>query len=632
MSLLLSSILLSAALVPQGEGELDLPAVLDRVQHLRFLAEEPAEGETTLRFAAAGSAEPTLSETEVELFSAEGPGMLGRLMIARPAGDLRFYFDGASEPSIEMPARQFFSLQGPFQAPLVTLNSRAGTLRAPIPFAKSLRVTTTQASPRFEAGVHVLGQETQLVSASTQRLDEVAPTVERIAREIAGSVDSERWRTSFGTGVCDPSFPFRYDINGNGIVHWFSIRFIAQDRITPEEMAEYLRSMRIEIVDRSREAGSENTTVSVPFGDFFGTAPDITTWRSDVLSIDASTQTFTSRFPIPYTGGFGLRLKSVRKMEKQVRLKLTIGFEQLAEPPALRFHAGFFQKRGIQVSDQTEVPLGSLTGPGRLVGLSLSGLYSGQQPWDEGGLQLLADGVALESGKLLATELFDRTTRRDGPASFGYTSRNRFWVHDPIQFQDELSLALELGTRESAELGLEGVAYWYAPASQPNPYPVPEDAEALRPAPLPKFEGVLEAGTIEAEGMRLDRKYGEGEIALLTSEQMEGAQLGAWQWKGMNSGDFVKLGAEISGSAEWTVAGRFWCYPGGPTVQLSISGIPLGQGTYSLDAEEPGWKLLEFGPMILRPREHILLLGVGETGSEDGAGVVFDYLLLRPKK
>lgn len=632
MSLLLSSLLLSCALVPQGEAELDLPAVLDRMQHLRFLAEEPAEGETTLRFAAAGSAEPTLSEAEVELFSAEGPGMLGRLMIARPAGDLRFYFDGASAPSIEMPARQFFSLQGPFQAPLVTLNSRAGVLRAPIPFAKSLRVTTTQASPRFEAGVHVLGQETQLVSASTQRLDEVAPTVERIAREIAGSVDSERWRTSFGTGVCDPSFPFAYDINGNGIVHWFSIRFISQDRITPEEMAEYLRSMRIEIVDRSREAGSENVTVAVPFGDFFGTAPDITTWRSDVLSIDAATQTFTCRFPIPYTGGFGLRMKSVRKMEKQVRLKLTLGFEQLAEPPAWRFHAGFLQKRGIQVAQQGEVPLGTLQGPGRLVGLSLSGLYSGQEAWDEGGLQILADGVALDSGKLLATELFDRTTRRDGPASFGYTARNRFWIHDPVQFEEELSLALELGARESGELGLEGVAYWYAPADQSNPYPVPDDAEAMRPAPLPKFEGELEAGTVEAEEMRLDRKYGEGEIAVLTADQMEGAQLGAWQWKGMNAGDFVKLGAEISGSAEWTVAGRFWCYPGGPTVQLSISGIPLGQGTYSLDAEEPGWKLLEFGPMILRPREHILLLGVGETGSEDGVGVVFDYLLLRPKK
>ena len=632
MSLLLSSFLLSAALVPQGEPDLDLPAVLDRMQHLRFLAEEPAEGETTLRFAAAGTADPTLSETEVELFAAEGPGILGRLMIARPTGELRFYFDGVSEPSIAMPARQFFSLQGPFQAPLVSLSGRSGILRAPIPFAKSLRVTTTQASPRFEAGVHVMGADTQLVSASAQRFDEVAPTIERIAREIAGSVESERWRTSFGTGVCDPSFPFKYDINGNGVVQWFSIRFISQDRITPEEMAEYLRSMRIEIVDRSREGGSENVTASVPFGDFFGTAPDITTWRSDVLSIDSATQTFTCRFPIPYTGGFGLRMKSMRKMEKQVRIKLTIGFEQLAEPPAWRFHAGFFQKRGLQVGQQSEIPLGKLAGPGRLVGLSLSGLYSGQQAWDEGELQILADGVALDSGKLLATELFDRTTRRDGPASFGYTSRNRFWVHDPVQFQEELSVALELGASEDAELGLEGVAYWYAPANQPSPFPAPEDAEALRPAPLPEFEGELEANTIEAEEMRMDRKFGEGEIAVLTAEQMEGAQLGAWQWKGMNKGDFVKLGAEIIGSAEWTVAGRFWCYPGGPTVQMSISGIPLGQGTYSLDAEEPGWKLFEFGPMILRPREHIMLLGIGETGSDDGVGVVFDYLLLRPKK
>lgn len=632
MSLLLSSFLLSAALAPQGEVDLDLPAVLDRMQHFRFLAEEPADGETTLRFAAAGDAEPTLAEGEVELFSAEGPGILGRLMIARPAGELRFYFDGVSEPSIAMPARQFFSLQGPFQAPLVSLNGRMGISRAPIPFAKSLRVTTTQASPRFEAGVHVQPSGTTMASASTQRFGEVAPTIERIAREIAGSVESERWRTTFGTGVCDPAFPFDYDIHGNGIVHWFSIRFIAQDRITPEEMAEYMRSMRIEIVDHSREAENEHVTASVPFGDFFGTAPDITTWRSDVLAIDASTQTFTCRFPIPYTRGFGLRLKSLRKMDKQVRLKLTIAFEQLAEPPALRFHAGFFQKRGIQVAQQSEVSLGKLTGSGRLVGLSLSGLYSGQEAWDEGGLQILADGVALPTGKLLASEVFDRTTRRDGPASFGYTARNRFWVHDPIQFQEELSLGLELGTREDAVLGLEGVAYWYAPADLEPPFAAPADAEALRPAPLPEVDLDFEVGTVEAESMRLDRKFGEGEIAILGADEFAGTQLGAWQWKGMAEGDFVKLGAEISGSAEWTVAGRFWCYPGGPTVSLSVSGIPLGAGEYSLDAEEAGWKLIEFGPMILRPREHILLLGVGETGPDDGPGVVFDYLLLRPKK
>ncbi|MCH2100525.1 MAG: DUF2961 domain-containing protein [Planctomycetes bacterium] len=632
MSLLLPSILLSAALAPQGEVDLDLPAVLDRIQHFRFLAEEPAEGEGTLRFAAAGTAEPDLSEAEVELFSADGPGILGRLMIVRPAGDLNFYFDGLDEPAISMPARQFFSLQGPFQAPLTIINGRAGIMRAPIPFAKSLRVTTTQKSPRFEAGVHLLASGTSLVSASTQRLGEVARTIERIAREIAGSVDSERWRTSFGTGSCNSIFPFDYDINGNGIVHWFSIRFISQDRITPEEMAEYMRSMRIEIVDRARVKGSENVTASVPFGDFFGTAPDITTWRSDVLAIDSSTQTFTCRFPIPYTGGFGLRLKSLRKMEKQVRFKFTIGFEQLAEPPAWRFHAGFFQKRGIRAGQQSEVPVGGLTGAGRLVGLSLTGLYSGQQAWDEGGLQILADGVALETGKLQATELFDRTTRRDGPASFGYTARNRFWVHDPVQFQEELTVAFELGAREEAELGLEGVAYWYAPADQPNPFPVPEDAEAIRPAPLPEVDFKLEANTIEAEGMRLDRKFGGGEIALLDVEAFPGAQLGAWQWKGMAKGDFVKLGAEVRGSAEWTVAGRFWCYPGGPTLQLSVSGIPLGQGKYSLDAEEAGWKLIEFGPMILRPREHILLLGIGETGPEDGPGLVFDYLLMRPKK
>ena len=633
MSLLLPALLLSAALSPQQDAaEYSLADVMDRIQNLSFLAEAPGEGEASLRFSAAGSAGPELSETEIELFQTEGPGVLGRLTMVNPAGELNFYFDGAEEPGISMPARQFFSLRGPFVSPLVLINGPRGVLRAPIPFSSSLRVTTTQASPRFEAGVHKLADEVSLASGSTQDLEEQSPTIDRLARAIASAVPSERWRTTFGTGACDRAFPFEYTINGNGIVQWFTIEFIGADRISEAELADYLRSMKIEFYERARSKGNETLLASVPFGDFFGTAPDAANWRADVFAVDSSAQRFTCRLPIPYVDGFAMRLKSVRKMEKRVMLKLTIAFEQMLEPPAWRLRAGFFQHRGLEASRTAPIDLAKITGPGRLVGLALTGLYDGQGAWDEGALTVTADGAAQTAGGFSMLETMDRTTRRDGPASFGYTSRNRFWVHDSILFDDELQLSLALGEQENAKLSLEGMVYWYAPAESVSPLPLPEDETQLRPLPLPERDFELEAGTVEAEDMRLDRRVGGGEIAIVDKEAFPGVQLKAWQWKGFGAGEFVRLGVDVRGGTEWTLAGRFWCYPGGPTLQASLSGRALGTGEISLDAEEEGWKLMEFGPMNLVPREHILLLGTKEVGEGEGPGIVFDYLLLRPKK
>jgi hypothetical protein len=631
MSLLLPTLLLSALLAQQEEATLNLSDVVDRLEAKAFLAESASEGEETLRFAGVGTAGPELSESEVELFAAEGPGILGRLMLVRPAGVLRFYFDGAETPAIELGAREFFSMPGPFQAPLVALDGTRGICRAPIPFGKSLRVTSTQASPRFEAGVQLLPQDLTLESASSARYAELRPNIERIARAVAAGTEPERWRTAFATGVCDRAFPFEYDINGNGIMQWFSLRFISTDKINPEEMAEYMRSMRIEFLEGTRVDGLEQRLASVPFGDFFGTAPDIASWRSDVLSIEAGNPSFTAQFPMPYKNGFGIRVLSSRKMPKQVRMKLTIGFEQMLEPPAWRFRSGFFQKRGISAEQTGPIGLGKLEGPGRLVGLSLSGLYDGREAWDAGSVHLTVDGEALASNQLAMTEFFDRTTRRDGPVSFGYTSRNRFWVHDAIQFDDSIELGVTLGASEAAKLSLEGVAYWYAPGTKASPFLVPEDGELTRPEPTPVANFELEAGAIEAETMRLDRHLGAGELSTVGADEFADVQLGAWNWRGAEVGNFVKLGVPVLGSDQWSIAGRFWAYPGGPTLQLSISGKPLGGDEISLDAETPGWKLIELGGAELKPREHILLIGIKQA-AQDGPGVVFDYLMMRPIK
>lgn len=635
MSSILSLFSLAAPLfVSPAQQDMNAADVFDRIRVLPFLAEELADTEAGLRFVGMGNADSAVSEAEVELFAAEGPGILGRLMLVNPSGTLRFYVDGGEQPSYEIGAREFFARSGPFEAPLVMIDQARGICRAPIPFQSSLRVTTTQVSPRFEAGIHRLQDGTKLPSFSTELINANRQQVTRLAREIAGSVDVARYRDVMATGVCDRAFPFRYPIVGNGVVHAFTIQFISADRIQPEELADYLRSMRIEIVDSvkvAEEAGgesSERVLASVPFGDFFGSAPGAASWRSDLLAVDERAQTFTCRIPIPYRDGFELRLLRLKPMEKQIRLKLNLSLEQLLEPPALSFRAGYFQKRDLDASKSGAIELGELKGPGRLTGLVMTGRYDGAEPWDRGQVQLQVDGQTLASSSLPSTEFFDRTTRKDGPLSFGYTSRNRFWVHDPVVFKESVKLAFQPAVQEQAKLSLEGVAYWYASADEELGFAVPEDGDAIAPQPAPVMDLELQADRVEAESLSVSSLIGSGELKAVEAGAFDGSSGGALHWQGGQDGEFARLVLDLSGADAWQVKGRFWCYPGGPTLQLSVGGQTIGGGPISLHAEEAGWKLLDLGKLSLKPRAYTMLLGLAE-GAAEGPGVVFDYLEMK---
>lgn len=627
MMFLTATLLTPLLLSPQEESGPVLADVLDRIENKVFLADANLD---TLHFAAAGSADDTLAEGEVELLSVDGPGVLGRLMMVRPAGNLRFYFDGADEAAIDMPARQFFSATGPFEAPLTILSRQRGICRAPIPFSTSLRVTTTQASPRFEAGVQRLPAGTEWPSADLVSLNANAKLIERVARDVASDATTDRWRTTFMTGQCDKQFDFEYEVVGNGIVHWFRIEFIDANPIEAEEIAEYLRSMRFQVIQGFTVEGKERVLVDVPFGDFFGTAPDQVGWRSDAFAIDPSRRSYTCRLPMPYVDGIRFKLDNVREMPRPVRLKMTIGFEQILEVPEYRLRAGYFRHQDRSPAEHPEVRLAELTGPGRLVGLSLSGRSLGKDSWDEGAVQVMADGQALSSGALLLDEWFDRITRRDGPGAYGYSSRNRYFTHDPIGFDDRLSVDLSVSSREASELDLEGVVYWYGADDAPMPQAFPEDGATLVPAAVPTYPFDLVAGTIEAENLLLDRVFGEGKMEPIGAEVFAGTQLGALQWTGYAKNDFGKLVVPVRGGTNWTLGARFWCYPGGPKLKLSISGRPIG-GTLDLNAEQAGWRDFPLGDQVLQAREHTLLVGVIDAGSGEGPGVVFDYLSLLPR-
>ncbi len=78
------------------------------------------------------------------LVDVRGPGVLTRLWTAEPMGVLRFYFDGAEEPQISVSWTDLQRGEVPWLTePFVTSAGGGCTMRFPLPFAESLKVTLT---------------------------------------------------------------------------------------------------------------------------------------------------------------------------------------------------------------------------------------------------------------------------------------------------------------------------------------------------------------------------------------------------------------------------------------------------------------------------------------------------------
>jgi len=622
----LSSLLLAAWAAPAQEAASpDLSALLDRTRNLSWLASEIAEGEQSLVFSAAGDAGPA-TDRETVLFDVDGSGVLGRLYIAQPDGILRFYFGDSETAAVEIAARELFASSGPFRAPLVRLDETRGMINFPLPFADGLKLTTTQSSPRFEAGVHLLGASAgeAWTSFSAQGLAESSRALDRYASEAVSLDFPTIGRRILTTGAVTRMFDHVNVLQGNGIVHWMKITFISADPYTSAELPDLMRDIMLEIRENP-ESDAPRMLVQVPLGDFLGTAPGLVSWRSHLISVDEAAQSFLIRLPIPYREDFELRLSTDIKLPKDVRVKVDLGFEQLEKAPALRLRSSFFSMRDVPSQPARRLSLGKLQGPGRLVGAVVTSLNPSKEEWDGGSLHINIDGQNAVTGSPLGiTEQFDRATRQDGPYAFGYTSRNRFWLHDPLVFRDSLELSMDIEHPESVPMTFEGVLYWYAPDDTDFPFePLLTSAER-RPVAVPEQDFEIESGLVEAERMRVVSAPTAGE---LTEAAFEGASGTALQWKGSARGKLVKLGVPVDVEGEWRVIGRFWTYPGGPDLQLSLGGKALGNRGLSLDAEVAGWKEIDLGTLLLTAREHTLLLGVLDPGSVE-FGVVLDSLQL----
>ncbi|MBC8404399.1 MAG: DUF2961 domain-containing protein [Planctomycetes bacterium] len=620
---------------PEGgysfHGDVDYVQILEQTLRMTSYIETPDPQEMVRLFTSADASAMRQVGAEFIMLEASGPGMIAKMHLHRGGGTLRFYVDGAAEPSWQVEASDLFSSQGPIPRPLVRTIDGLNICTLPMPFNSSVRVTTTDSELAYEIAVRKMGKGVTVPSWSKDLLDDSSGILHRTASSMAANANPTGIRASFFTGGVSRPFPFKFFLHGNGIVQWLTFSFIGTDGPTEEELAEYLRHMRLKIYENFDDKENLKLLVDVPFGDFFGTAPGTSTFNSWGLSqISTAMPTFTVRYPMPYVGGFGIRIEAMRKLPKTVRLRLDVGFQQKLEPPEQRFRANFFQMRGLETRPVRDIDLGSMTGPGRFLGSTLTVLNPVKEQWGLGAVSISVDGEAAPSWKSTdAYTYFERTTRKDGPFDFGFNSLTRTFLNDAIPFHQELKVGMELKHEVETTVDLEGVLYWYGPteATTPGLAASPED---LQPQQLPEFLETQVVGALEAEEFRVNKVTGEGEMKTSTVVPAEtsGAMLA---WTGAQKGNYAKLNFDVASAGNWETEAYFFTYPGGPKVALYLNGKKTGP-SIDLNADEAGWKAFGMGVHMLSNREHLLTVALeSEPGESEFPPICIDFLRLTMK-
>ncbi len=618
----ISTLVLALSAVPAAQAELEAPEggysfngdvnyvqILDQTLRLNTHIEAPNPQERVVLMT---SASPNAMEAvagEYVMFEAKGPGMIAKMHLGRSNGSLRFYTDGAEQPSWEIDIPTLFSAQSPIPRPLVRTVDGKHLLTVPIPYQKSMRVTTTDPDLIFEAAVRTMGEGVSVPSWDSQMLADSVGILHRTARAITTDANPSGIRTTFMAGGVDRRFPFKYVLHGNGILQWIKFTMIGKDGPSEEELAEYLRHMRLRIYDGADSKDDGRTLVDVPFGDFFGVAPGTTTYNSWAFSeVSQGQQTFTVRYPMPYSGGFGIKITATRKLPKTVRFRCDVGFLQKLEPPKQRFRASYFQHQGLKTDQPQTLRLAELSGPGRFLGSTLTVLNAVKDPWGNGGLRIAVDGEKTPSWNSSSAYLFyDRLTRQDGPFEFGYNSMNRPLMNDAIPFQESLTFDLDLKHSAKTEVDLSGVVYWYSPKTDTT-----EDLaytpEQLIPKPLPDVVDEQVVGALEAENFRIQLVKGDGKVEP-TTKVPENTSGGMLAWAGAQKGQYIKLNFDVASTATWQTQVQLYTYPGGPKVRLYLNGKKAGP-QLDLNAPTAGWKTFDLGAHMLPEREHLLTLAL----------------------
>lgn len=555
-----------------------------------------------------------------------GPGTVTRIWSANPAGRVRFYFDGETTARFEAPLADL--LRGrvaPFGDLYAYEASRGCNIYFPFPYAKSLKITVDDSGDVRGLYYHV-GYRTYAPGTQVETFELSKVT----AAAVAPRPTSMRLATEAGT--IRPKQDLRLDLNGPAMVEEFIVQLsdlkAGKSWSDPSATHNVLRSLVLTI-----ETDGETTTVA-PLGDFFGTAPGLAPYRSQIMEVDA-TGRMVCRLPMPYARSMRVRIENRGKAAANVRMSAHV--QSVLTVPPYRLRAQWEYERG-RTRPMRDLKFVNATGEGRFVGTYLHVENPTPAWWGEGDEKVYVDGEAFPSTFGTGTEdyfgyawccpepfvrPYHGQPRCDGPGNFGHTGIYRWQTFDDIPFKKSLEFDVEMWHWADVTATWARTSYWYAkPGSKGNhPITVKLPVELTAPKPV--------VGAIEGEALKVLQVTGG------THEIQDGfweisGQKQRW-WIDPKAGDKLVIELPVKESGTFEVVANLCHAKDYGIHEIAINGKRLS--TIDFYSDGLGWKKHTLGTVSLAEGTARLEITCRGHNAKAIARRMFglDYLLLNKK-
>jgi len=550
---------------------------------------------------------------EFVMMDAEGPGAVVRIWSANPAGVLRVYLDGGEAPVLEAPMTDFLGGKiAELPPPITGERSRGWNSYFPIPYARHCKITSDAGDFYYHVNTRTYAPGTKVESFSRDGLGAAADRVRRTAERLSGEgleapiefAGAERG-VFWGKRRLEPGATFEIPLAQGPC----AIREI----VAKIDAADLEQAMRHTILSIRFDG---ETTVEVPLGDFFGSAPGITPYASRPISVLPGGE-MRSRWVMPY------REEAQISVENRGSAEVEVGISGTGEPRpwtdrSMHFHAKWRAERDAPTRPMRDWNYLEATGKGVFVGAAFSIANPVKAWWGEGDEKIYVDGETFPSHFGTGTEdyygyawcwpvpfshAYHGQPRCDGPGNYGHTSVHRWHILDRIPFERDFRFDMELWHwNAECRVDMAVTAYWYArPGATDGFAPIRTEDLALRV--LPPYEPPRVAGAIEGEGMRIVEKTGDA-----VPQEIGGCSGEAHLWwrEGQKPGDHLVLAFDVKDAGRYRVLARFVRAADYGIHQLSLDGKPIGE---SIDFYHDGVVLsdeVDFGVHELAAGEHRL--------------------------
>jgi len=456
---------------------------------------------------------------------ADGPGCLWNFVVHHAVGHsdpvYRFYFDGSQTPAFEIKHSEF-GVKPPFVAPLadkflpdsskdarlLTMNFQIVRSFCPMPFAKSMRITSS---------IKLQGNNEKTGGGWGHAIWHSYPTDEGV-RTFTGHEDYtkllELWR-HIGR---DPK-----SVVGNTETAFAATCTGATVRTIFEQKGEgSLAAIHLQVESTNRAAlnqlwiritwdGETMPAVECPVGAFFGNEFGYHRVQTLLLGSDPAGQLYCY-WPMPFWHSARIELENRGAPESSIKVAGTVQFKPASFQPYLRERSGHFRASVYQPMTAKRVgwdsPVAAITGRGHVV----AGLISAEHSSCEGDVRVHIDGCGTPGVESDGSESWAcygwgfEFPPQSNPASSYDGKGNREWsmlrllMGDFYPFRESLRFTVEGGRGDrSGTDSRSGVVFWYG-----------------EPEPAMSLTDSLDLGNAESEKMH-EYMAPKSNVSILTS-------------------------------------------------------------------------------------------------------------------